>query len=204
MENSIERSVDIQNALSKSYSYKQYRELIAALLQENKTTGADQSEAMIAYAKINEQRMKRLDKTVELLPELKNYLNELKRKLTFVVLTEGWCGDAAQNVPVLALIEKHTTNIELRLLLRDQNLEIMDHYLTNGGRSIPKLICVDAESGKELFEWGPRPQACQEIMIELKKTGMEKAEIGEKIHTWYAKDKTQSLQEEILELLNAI
>ncbi len=130
--------------------------MIDSLMAENKTTGTDQSEAMINYAKMNIQRMQRIDKTTALGEDIKNTLEKLNRKLIFYVLTEGWCGDAAQNVPVLALIEKHTTNIELRLLLRDQNLEIMDHYLTNGGRSIPKLICVDAESGKELFEWGAK------------------------------------------------
>lgn len=178
--------------------------MIDSLMAENKTTGTDQSDAMINYAKMNIQRMQRIDKTTVIGEELKSTLGKLNRKLIFYVLTEGWCGDAAQNVPVLAILEQHTTNIELRLLLRDQNLEIMDQYLTNGGRSIPKLICVDAESGKELFEWGPRPQACQEIMLEMKKAGMEKTEIGEKIHAWYAKDKTHSLQKELVELLHIV
>jgi len=204
VENSIERSVDIQNALSKSYSYKQYRELIAALLQENKTTGADQSEAMIAYAKINEQRMKRLDKTVELLPELKNYLNELKRKLTFVVLTEGWCGDAAQNIPVFSLIEEASDKFELKIILRDENLSIMDQYLTKGGRAIPKLICLDTETKKELFNWGPRPVPCQQLVEQMVSEGVSKEERGEKIHLWYAKDKTQHLQRELLHLLKIV
>lgn len=196
--------MDFQNALSKSYSYKQYRELIAALLQDNKTTGTDQSEALVAYARINEQRMKRIDKTTELIPELKSYLHDLKRKLIFVVLSEGWCGDAAQNVPVFSLIENASDKIELKILLRDENLNIMDQYLTKGGRAIPKLICLDAETKKELFNWGPRPVPCQQLVEQLVAEGMSKEERGEKIHLWYAKDKTQHLQQELLHLLKIV
>ena len=196
----------ITNAhLQKSITYTAYRAMIDQLMLENKTTGPNQSEELTEYAKLNIHRMNRLDKTVQLSTELITTLQQLQRDLTWVVLTEGWCGDAAQNVPVLHTIAQQQPRIQLRLLLRDENLDIMDQYLTNGGRSIPKLICLDTLTMEELFTWGPRPAEAQTLVQQLKAEGVtDHHALAEKIHAWYAQNKTTALQLEIQQLLEKL
>ncbi len=187
--------------IDKAMNYTQYMDLLEGLMTQGKTTGSNQSEDYLNYAKLNLARMHRLNKTATLSPELKTALQKVNSGFIFLVLTEGWCGDAAQNIPTMHLIEIENKNIELKLVLRDENLELMDKHLTNGGRSIPKLICLEKESLKEVFTWGPRPEAIQQTVLELKEkkaSPMEKAEI---VHKWYTADKTLSLQKELETLI---
>ncbi|PSR55590.1 thioredoxin family protein [Adhaeribacter arboris] len=189
--------------LDQSFSYSEYEALIDRLLAENKTTGPDQDPKMVSYTQLNQVRMTRIARTTTLLPEVQQALAELTRSLQWIVLTEAWCGDAAQNVPVLAKItEASAGKIELKLLLRDENPNLMDQYLTNGTRSIPKLICFDANTGEELGTWGPRPDAAQELYRAFKAnpTGTKK-EFIQNVQLWYAKDKSASMQQEIAQLL---
>jgi hypothetical protein len=194
----------LQSSIDKAMSYSEYRLLLDSLLEQNKTTGADQSEEMIHYAKLNRQRMQRHEKNLVISDDLKRVITSVHKKIIFLVLTEGWCGDASQNVPAFHFIEKLSSDIELKLLLRDENPEIMDQYLTSGSRSIPKLICLEKDSLNELFVWGPRPAPCQQIMLDMKAKNASKKERGEAIHLWYARDKSETLQKEVAELLNAI
>ena len=84
-----------------------------------------------------------------------------------IVLTEDWCGDAMVNIPILLRIVEET-NIDIRFILRDSNLELMDQYLTNGtSRSIPIFIFID-ENGNELAVWGPRAEKIQKQFHDLK------------------------------------
>ena len=188
--------------IDQAMDYEAYRSMIDDLLEEGKTTGTNHSDAMIDYTKMNVQRMKRLDKQVELSESLQEELEALDRKRIWLVLTEAWCGDAAQNVPVIAKMAEQTDNIDLKFILRDENLEIMDEYLTNGGRSIPKLVCLDAETLDELGSWGPRPAEAQQKAMQWKKDeSISKEEWAEKLHKWYASDKTEQLQDEFEELI---
>ena len=187
--------------LSKSINYQEYMTLLEGLMAQGKTTGSNQSESYLNYAKLNLARMHRLNKTATLNDNLKTQLEKVKEPVIFLVLTEGWCGDAAQNLPTLHLIETACKNIELKLLLRDENLDLMDKYLTNGGRSIPKLICLAKKDLKALFTWGPRPEKVQKITLELKEKNASLADKAEIIHKWYNEDKTQSLQEELKALI---
>lgn len=118
------------------------------------------------------------------------------------MLTEAWCGDAAQNLPVIAKVAQLNPHITLTLLLRDEHPEIMDVYLTHGGKSIPKLIAV-AENGTELFTWGPRPEALQEL-VEAYKANPDRpyAEFLEEVQRWYNADKTESVQRELVKRVN--
>jgi len=190
--------------LNDSYTYAQYRELIDNLMAENKTTGENHSEAMLHYTKMNTYRMKRLDKTTELLPELEERLNQVERPMIWLVLTEAWCGDAAQIIPVLQKMADQTEIIDLKLLLRDQNLEIMDEFLTNGrSRSIPKLVVLDAETLDVLGDWGPRPTEVQEMYDDWRENdGEDYREISEALQKWYANDKTKTTQAELLPYLD--
>jgi len=191
-----------EKTLSQTFSYLQYHELIDNLLNIGKTTGNDQSEEMISYAKLNQQRMKRWDKMISLRNELKDALMHITKPITWLVITEGWCGDAAQNIPALNKMANVNKFIELKLVLRDENPELMDRYLTNGARAIPKLICFKPESDNELFTWGPRPQDAQTIILHAKQKGLPKEEMYNQLHLWYRKDNSQSIQNEILSLIS--
>ena len=184
----------------KAYTFKAYNELIESLLKENKTTGTNQSEAMINYTQMNQKRMKRWFKTLKLSDEIKG-LNIDGQNQNWLIITEGWCGDAAHNIPGIEMIARQL-GIETRYILRDENPEIIDAYLTNGGRSIPKLIAVDKDFN-ELFTWGPRPKECQELYLSLKENGSDWNEILEKIQKWYNTNKSLMLQEELALLLKA-
>ncbi len=190
--------------LDEAYTYDQYRQLIDNLMKENKTTGENHSEAMLHYTKMNTYRMKRLDKTTELLPELEERLKQVERPMTWIVLTEAWCGDAAQIIPVLQKMADQTEKIDLKLILRDQNLDIMDEFLTRGrSRSIPKLIVLDADTLDVLGDWGPRPTEVQEMYDDWRENdGEDYREISETLQKWYANDKTKTTQAELLPYLD--
>jgi hypothetical protein len=132
--------------------------------------------------------------------ELIKAVNKISNPQLWIVLTESLCGDSAQNLPVFAKISELSKNVELRVLLRDSNLEIMDKYLTNGTRSIPKLIAFDEEEN-ELFRWGARPAAAQQLINELKEKGLQKNEWQIELHKWYANNRGKEIEKELLELL---
>ncbi len=185
--------------------YTSYRNLIDELLAKGETTGPDNSEAMLHYTKMNVQRMNRVDKTTVLGEELLVTLQKIEGKYRFLVITEGWCGDAAQIVPVINKIASAApTKFDLKLVLRDKNLLLIDAHLTNGGRAIPVLLILDEAGNLVLPKWGPRPVAIQNLMIEWKKEGLEMPELAEKLHGWYAKDKTVATQQELNELLKQL
>lgn len=188
--------------LSNAMDYPGYRKLVDDLLQEGKVTGPQQSESLAHYTKLNVQRMQRIDKTVKLLPEVSDTLHNIGKPQTWLVITEGWCGDAAQILPLLNAMVNENPLIQLKLVLRDANLELMDQYLTDGtSRSIPKLIVLDTESMEEKFNWGPRPAPLQELYKKMRTEGMDYGAISQELHAWYAKDKTVSTQKEILKRL---
>jgi hypothetical protein len=189
--------------INRGYTYPQYRKLIDDLLREGKTTGNNHSESLIEYTKVNVQRMNRLDKTIDINEDLKKEIANLEKKLIWVVLAEAWCGDVAQNLPVIAKIVDLSKNIDLKLILRDGNLNVMDAYLTNGGRSIPKLICLDPDTVEELGTWGPRPAEVQEGFLKDKADpNIPSDERYKNVQLWYAQDKSQSIQREFLKLIN--
>lgn len=190
---------------SKAIDYDAYKNLVAALLAENKVTGTVQSESLLAYTRLNMYRMHRVEKTFQVLPDVKAIIESISTPQTWLVLTEGWCGDAAQIVPALNAMAVLNKNIQLSFILRDENLELMDQYLTNGvSRSIPKLVVYDTNNNKELFNWGPRPAEIQKRFYEMKEKGLPYDEIKEAVHFWYAKDRTYSTQKEISSLLTGI
>lgn len=185
-------------------SYAEYVALVSSLIAQNKTTGPNQSDDFLAYTKLNQSRMRRGEKQAKLTEQQTNAIKSLKKPQIWMLLTEAWCGDAAANLPMINEVASASEHIQLRLLLRDENLDIMDQYLTNGGRSIPKLVIFDAESMQEIAQWGPRPAFLQNWLMENKKTeALSKSELTEAFQKWYAKDKGQTLAEELISLLNA-
>jgi hypothetical protein len=151
--------------------------------------------------KLNTHRSNRIHKTYKPSDELVGTINKVNEKQIWMVITEAWCGDSAQNVPFIAMIAKLNNLIDLRIILRDDNLDIMDQYLTNGtSRSIPKLVAFD-ESGNELFQWGPRPVEAQNLVNELKSNGTTKKEFTEKLHLWYGRNRGKAIEKEFINLL---
>ncbi|MCR9154000.1 MAG: thioredoxin family protein [Croceimicrobium sp.] len=185
---------------TKSYNYQEYRALIDEERAQGKATGGNTSDDYLRYTDLNTNRMDKWDKRYELSEELKKNLDQLEQQEHWLLLTEGWCGDAAHSVPVIAKMADYSSKIKLDLLLRDENLELMDKHLTNGGRSIPKLIRY-SEDGKVLGEWGPRPAAAQQIMLDGKAQGLEKADINVELQKWYARDRGASIDQEFQDLL---
>ena len=185
--------------LEKSVNYSEYRNLVRELIAQGKTSGPEQSELQIKFTKLNEHRMHRLDKTVHISNELAEVIQSLNKKWVWVILVEAWCGDVAQNIPVLQKISDLNKLIATHYLMRDENLPLMDQYLTNGGRAIPKLICYDGDTLMPLGEWGPRPAPAQQLMQTLKahQPPLSFDEIHEPLHKWYAEDRTHTLQKEI-------
>ena len=187
--------------LQKSISYEDYSALIDDLVTSGRTTGPDQSEAFIHYTQLNQQRMHRWDKTIQLLPSAETAIRSISTPQTWLVLTEAWCGDAAHSIPVLHALAVLNPLITLRLLFRDENPQLMDRYLTNGvSRSIPKLIGLDTLTREELFTWGPRPAPLQALFLKIKEEGAAYPAIKEELQRWYNKDKTIAIQEEMAAL----
>lgn len=192
-----------QKDIDKSMSFDEYYQLNENLVKEGSATGENQSEALINYTKLNFSRMKRILKTTPISEDVLNTVDCLNEPLTWIVLTESWCGDAAQNLPVFSKIAEANPNISLRVLLRDDNPELMNQYLTNGSMSIPKLICVD-ENLNELGTWGPRPKFLQDWLYKEKANPtMEMADLKKEFQISYTKDKGQTLQKEMILLMKA-
>jgi hypothetical protein len=187
--------------IEKSMEYAEYISLIDELLLEGKTTGPNQSEEMCHFGRLNRQRMKRLGNTFELNADLAEQVGKIERKMIWLIITEGWCGDAAQSVPVIEKIAHENSNIETRYLLRDENPELMDRYLTDNARSIPKMIALDAETLEEIGTWGPRPAEAMNYFYEMRESGLTKHVMMEHIQRWYLRDKAQAIQKEFGELL---
>ncbi len=191
----------MKSYIEKGINYEQYRQLIEEVVAAGKTTGPTQSAELAHYTNLNQHRMERLDKTTKLNDSLVETVRGLKVNWIWLTLTEAWCGDAAQNIPPIEKIARENDRIKTLYLLRDENLELMDKYLTGGGRAIPKLICLDGETLTEIGNWGSRPAAADALFKKLKAEGLEKPEIIEKVIRWYNEDHTQSLQNEFKKIL---
>lgn len=190
---------------AKVYSYFEYRQLVQFLKERGGTTGPQHTEDLAHYTSLNHQRMKRLDRSILLRDSIVQKIKAINRPLKWVVLTESWCGDAAQALPVMQKLAELNENIKFEVLLRDENPEIMDRHLTNCSRSIPKLVISD-EHGNELGKWGPRPVELQRIYDNWRNdpNKVSYKEFNVTIQHWYNKDRTNSIQCELEILLENI
>ena len=184
----------IKNSLPKALSYEAFKNLMDSLLLQGKTTGDDQSEFMVSLTKLNRQRIKRIDNTLEFSEEDLLPFKQISKGQLWLVISEAWCADAAQIVPVLSKIAESNPLIDLKIVLRDENPELMNQYLTNGGKAIPILIISDKATGKVLHVWGPRPKTATAMVEAYKKEhGKLTPEFKEDLQKWYNQDKGQSI-----------
>ena len=194
----------IKNSLKRGVSYSTYRTLIKGLLVEGKSTGKEQSADHLNYSKLNDSRMDRLDKTIRISEETIQGLNSLTDNFSFLTLAEGWCGDAAQILPVLNKIAEATPKIKLRVVCRDENDELMNSFLTNGSKSIPKVIIVNSKN-EVIDTWGPRPSIATKMVHNYKELhGSIDAEFKKDLQLWYNKDKGVNIQTDIINLLSSV
>ena len=188
----------IQSALQNSHSYTEYRIIVSKLISEGKSTGKEQSADLLHYSELNEVRMKRLEKTLKFDLEVEKALQNLNSKQTWLVISEGWCGDAAQILPIIKLMSEASENIDLKLVFRDENEELIHLFLTNGAKSIPKLLVLD-ESFNLINHWGPRPEGAKNLIIEYKAIhGIVDEAAKKKKKKWYLEDKGISTMKEIV------
>jgi len=192
----------IQNSLAKSHSYIEYRSKVSSLLKEGKSTGNEQSEALTHYSELNETRMNRLEKTIKITDEFTGKLQQLKGEYLWLVISEGWCGDAAQLVPIFHKMAELSSKIDLKIVFRDENDDLMNLFLTNGSRSIPKLIILDKNTLEVLGDFGPRPKGAKQLILDYKaEHGVVDETAKTNLQLWYLHDKGLSTQEEIMALL---
>jgi hypothetical protein len=199
--------------LENSVSYQRYIEIVSKLWENGQTSAsplADNSPDMLHYSALNLSRMRRLEKTVRLTDETSAFLASISKPLIWLSISEGWCGDAAQILPVIEkMAATNPTFIQHRIVFRDENTELIDAFLTNGGRAIPKILILDDQNTVRAV-WGPRPKAAdvfvqEQRAIMLKLPENERAaffnDLKTKLQQWYNNDKTKSIQTEFLEAL---
>ncbi|GAA4949888.1 thioredoxin family protein [Algibacter agarivorans] len=192
----------IKKSIERSISYQDYRDLVNQLTEANSNTGLEKTEDLANYTKLNDKRMKRWDKTIKVSEATQQRISNFNLNISWLVIAESWCGDAAHVIPVLNKIAELNTNINLRLVLRDENPELMDAFLTNGNKAIPKVIIVDNETGNVLNTYGPRPSEAANYVKRFKaKYGMLTPEFKEDLQHWYNKDKGQNVINDVTEIL---
>lgn len=184
-------------------TYDEYMEVFAAKVNSTKADITKDTIDEYEKLKLNLHRSLRIQKSYSVNTELIEIIKEIDKPQIWMVITEDWCGDSAQTIPYINKIASHNSLIEVRILLRDENTDIIDHYLTNETRSIPKLVAFDTD-GNELFTWGPRPKEAVELIKKSKSEGKTKDQFIAELHLWYAKDKGQSLEKEFINLLQSI
>ncbi|MGD1007049.1 MAG: thioredoxin family protein [Ignavibacteriaceae bacterium] len=184
----------------KGMNYREYIQSVINDVASGPGTLSNEEKELLEYKKLNLQRSSRIERTYVISEELKSLIENIKDKQLWMVITEGWCGDSAQILPYIVKMAELNPNVDLRILLRDSNPDIIDLYLTNGTRSIPKFVVFDLE-GNELFAWGPRPKALQTLINGWKSEGIVKPELYEKIHLWYGRNKGKEIEAEFIQIL---
>ena len=193
----------IESSLNKAISYQEYRELVSKLVSNNSTSGNEKTEALVNYTMLNDRRMKRWDKTVKIPVTLKDAIESVSQDMTWLIITESWCGDAAHVMPVLNKIAELNDKITIKVVFRDENDALMDQFLTNGSRSIAKIIMIDDASGDVINTYGPRPSVATNMVLDYKaEHGALTPEFKEDLQRWYNKDKGQTIISDILSLIS--
>lgn len=160
----------------------------------------DYDKSFYDYRKLNYQRSTRLEKTFIPADETIQVFSNINQTQKWIVITESWCGDSAQNLPIIAKLAELNNKIDFKIILRDSNPEFMDLYLTNGAMAIPKLIVFD-ENDNEIIQWGPRPIEAQNLFNKLKNEKISKPDINKELHLWYGRNRGKEVEKEISDLV---
>jgi hypothetical protein len=187
----------LQTAYSSGLSPDEYNQHFSQRAHLASDPSSQSQDDHLQYVLLNKQRTARIEKTYTPSPEIIKIVEKIEAPQTWLIITEDWCGDSSQIVPYILSIAKLSPHITVRFLLRDSFPEIMDKYLTNGTRSIPKIIAFNTQSEEEIWTWGPRPAHAAQGFIQRKAEGMAKSDNQLQLHKWYAQDKGKSIEKEI-------
>ncbi|NNK87826.1 MAG: thioredoxin family protein [Flavobacteriaceae bacterium] len=195
----------VKESIDKGMTYNQYRGLIDRFSDLGRTTGPDQTESLVDYTRLNARRFKRWEKTLRLVHEMEALDTLTLPEMDWLVITESWCGDAAHIMPVMRSLADGIPGTDLSIVLRDENPELMDQFLTNGARSIPKLIARKKENGDILFTYGPRPSEATRMVESYKEQHDSLSDkFKEDLQRWYNKDKGKTTASDLLGLLSSL
>jgi len=188
----------VKESLTKAMTYEDYRALVADHAEKGTSTGPNQTEALTQYTLLSHARMKRLDKTTKIPEEVATKFEQFTGNHTWLVLTESWCGDAAQSMPAMNKLVALAPQVDFKVVLRDENLDLMNAFLTNGGMSIPKLIVFNNDTNEVVGDWGPRPSKATAMVDDFKKNvGPLTPEFKKDLQVWYNKDKNVNIIEDL-------
>lgn len=202
-ENTTEKLDLIKLFITNGLTYESYRQQILSDLQSVSNEELNTPGSLPHYAHLNHARMNRLDKTIVLDESTKDKLSQLSNKYQWILIAEGWCGDAAQIVPIISKMADFSVKVDLKIILRDKHLDLMDAFLTNGARAIPKLIILDEKLTEIIGVWGARPFEAQKLIMDYKtEHGVVDNYIKTELQKWYLKDKGLSTMKEIMSLMD--
>lgn len=193
----------VAKALFNSHSYTEYRKMMSDLLRDERSTGNEQSAKLTNCSGLNQTRMSFLEKTIKIPEGIIQSLRSLKNEYIWLVITEGWSRDAAQVLPVFNEMARESKGkVDVKIVLRNENEELMGLFLTNKKRSIPKLIVINRETGGMLAHWGPRPKGASDLIDDyIKEHGSSDEAVEMQLEIWYLHDKGQSIQNEIIGMM---
>jgi len=183
--------------LEKGISYEYY--LIRVKYQMDHLQSEGDPNAYVQYYSLGLTRMERWNKTFQLSDDQISRLEKITPNFQVLTISEGWCGDASQILPIVDIIFKQL-GVEHKIVFRDENLELMDEFLTHGARSIPIVIGVDKE-GNEIFRFGPRPVYGMELLKKNKENPEEYSthQFHKDLQIFYNQDKGKAIFNELFE-----
>lgn len=179
-------------------SYPEYKKLIRLLASGSVVPEVQYPPYLQKYVPINVRRMDRWEKRSHTIHRSGDRTSAIGSSFRILVLTEGWCGDAAHVLPVAEKVIQSWEGLDVRYLFRDQHPELMQAFLTFGSRSIPKYILFRKADGQVIEAWGPRPSVLQTwTMNERRKVNFDTDAISVYQQSWYNKDKGKAIMEEL-------
>ncbi len=194
---------DLKYYWEKSISYTTYKEIITRRAEEGKNSPDEEIKEKAEYTHLNLGRIHRNDKTLVLEESVLSRLKNLTKKFNILVISEGWCGDAAQSVPVVNKLTENSSLLEMKVIFRDEDERLINQYLTNGAKSIPVVLILDAENYKEIAHWGPRPKPLLPFLQKYKANPETYThdDFVLDLQNFYNEDKGHSIAEELVSLL---
>ena len=177
--------------------FQSYKSYFHSILTTEVTTAPYNDPEYLNYATLNWFRQQRWLGRAVINTELATLIGNLPAQ-KWIFITEPWCGDAAHILPFISLLLESNSSIVLDIRQRDVEPFIINDYLSGHSKSIPKFIIRTIE-GKDLFVWGSRPRACQQLYDRLIAEGTTHDELEIALQRWYNQDKGVSFQMELLE-----
>jgi thiol-disulfide isomerase/thioredoxin len=97
----------------------------------------------------NEEQQRRWTRVYEaasLTESQKQLLGGFVREMKILIVSGIWCGDCVEQCPLIARIaQANPEKIDLRLLDRDQNLDLAHQVRINGGDRVPAVLFLSED-----------------------------------------------------------